>query len=377
MKTAARRLGLPGCFALGTLLLPALSGCYLAKQGAYILRYQLASRPVSRLLARDRLSPGEREFLLRVREIRRFAVEEIGLKANRNYTRYVRVNRSYLVDVVSASARDRFEPYLWRFPFFGAFPYKGFFERRDAEREAEALRRRDLDVFIRTADAFSTLGFFSDPLYSYMAGDSPYELANLIIHEQTHATVFIRNQVNFDEEMATFVGREGALWFVRRTRGAGSEYYRKLLLYLQDEDTFYRLIGELHDRLQAAYAGPASREEKLREKQRLLEEFRAQIDSDPGRWFRTDSFRGVFGRLPLNNASILAFMEYIGDLSLFYRLYDRMGGDLRRTVEFLKGIPRQGGDPRAPIRKLLGETGATLKAPGPSPGSDPPGRTRS
>ena len=364
MKTASR------CLLLAGLLLPALGGCYLAKQGAYILRYRLASRPAASLLAHDSTSPRVKELLRRVQDIRRFAVERVGLKTNRNYTRYVQVDRSYLVDVVSASARDRFQPYLWRFPFFGAFPYKGFFERRDAEREAAALRRRDLDVLIRPAEAFSTLGFFSDPLYSYMADDSLYELANLIIHEQTHATVFLRDQVNFNEELATFVGREGALWYAREKLGAGSEAYRKLLLQLQDEDTFYRLIGGLHDRLEAVYASTPGREERLREKERLLAEFRREMAADPQRWFRTDSYRGVFERLPLNNATILAFMEYTGDLDLFYRLYERMGRDLPRTVELLKGIPKRvgrRGDPRAPIRALLGESTPAAKAPEPAP----------
>ena len=350
MKTVCR------CLLLAALLLPALGGCYLAKQGAYILRYRFASRPNASLLAHDSTSPRVKDFLKRVEDIRRFAVERVGLETNRNYTRFVEVERSYLVDVVSASARDRFQPHLWRFPLFGAFPYKGFFERDDAEREAERLRRRDLDVLIRPAEAFSTLGILSDPLYSYMVDDSLYDLANLIIHEQAHATVFIRNQVNFNEELATFLGREGALWYARERLGGDSEAYRKLLLHLQDEDTFYRLIGGLHERLEAVYASTPDREERLREKERLLAEFRLDMAADPQGRFHTETYRRVFERLPLNNATILAFMEYTGQLDLLERLHERLGRDLPRTVEFLKGVAEgEGGrgDPRAPIRALL------------------------
>ncbi len=336
----------------------ALSGCYLLKQGNALLGYQLRARPTADLLARGEATGRLREVLLQVEDIRAYSARQVGLKPNRNYTRYVQLDRDYLADVVSASARDRFEPYLWRFPFFGAFPYKGFFDRRDAEREAQRLRRLDLDVFTRQVDAFSTLGFFKDPLYSFMVNYSAFELAELIIHEQTHATRFLRNQVQFNEEMATFVGREGALGYVRQKMGADSECYRQALLRLEDEDTFYRLIGELHGRLEAVYAGGADRETKLREKARILEEFRREMSLLPQRVFRTEAFRDLFDRLPLNNATILAMMAYTGDLSLFYRLYERLGRDLKRTVEFLLAIPQREADPHRTIRKFLGEPAA-------------------
>jgi predicted aminopeptidase len=334
-------------------LLLSVSGCYVVKQGSYLLRHQLQSRGADRLLASKGTPEDLRRFLLLVEEVRGFAAGTIGLKRNRSYTRYVELQKSYLIDVVSASKKDRFEPYLWRYLFFGSFPYKGFYERRDAEREAGRLERRDLDVLVRPADAYSTLGFFRDPLYSFMKDYSLYALASLIIHEQTHATLFIKDQVQFNEEMATFVGREGTLQFIREKVGAGSDYYRKVVRYLEDEEALFRLFRELHGRLEAGYTGPGDRGRKLAGKERVIGEFSEAFTRDYERTFHTDAFRGLFDRMPLNNASILSFIQYTGDLSLFERLYERMGRDLKRTVEFLKTIPRDAPDPKEAIRRYL------------------------
>ncbi|MDR3341903.1 MAG: aminopeptidase, partial [Treponema sp.] len=201
--------------------LTVFSGCYTLKQGVTMLGYLNRAVPLESLLTASPEEPvdasGEegssdaaldkRRFVEQVLDIRRFAITALGLRESANYTRYVALDRDYLAAVVSAAAQDSFSRYEWWFPVVGKVPYKGFFDPKDARKEAEKLKKKDLDVWIRGVDAFSTLGWFSDPLYSYMRHYPVHQLADLIIHEQLHATVYLKGQSQFDEELAEFVGR--------------------------------------------------------------------------------------------------------------------------------------------------------------------------
>lgn len=334
------------------LMLPALTQCYLLKQGSYILRYNSRAERIKRLRGEGSVTDRERAMFALVDEIRSFAVQEIGLKDNDNYTKYVRVENSYLVDVVSASKKDRFEPYLWKFPLFGSFPYKGFFEHEDAQKEARKIREMDYDVLVRKADAFSTLGFFSDPLYSYMTDYSEYALASLIIHEQTHATIYLKNRVQFNEELATFMGREGALSFIRDRYGEDSDYYKKVIAYRKDVETFYSVMHELYSKLDSLYGSGKNRDEILRRKERILQDFQSTMREYYGDFFTSDAFKGI-GKMQINNAYILSVHRYTGDISLFYALYDALGHDLHWMVEVILPVKKYRGDPDNFIRECI------------------------
>jgi predicted aminopeptidase len=345
MKSAAVLL-FPLCFAF------LLNGCYLLKQGTYVVSYASRARSIEKVLAGDCLPAEVRGMLQTVQEIRRYAEEQIGLQANRNYTRYVELDRDYVVEVVTACPADSFTPHQWRFPVFGSFPYKGFYESEDAEREAGRLRDGGMDVWVRRVDGFSTLGMLSDPIYSFMTDYSPYALAELIIHEQTHATVFIRNEIQFDEEMATFVGREGALAFLRDRYGADSKAYAQALARLDDLKVYGQQMIELYNRLERLYQGETDRERIPAEKRRIVEEFNRRLRSRALELFRTDSFRSFEG-IPPNNAFILSFVRYHRDLDLFYRLYEAKGRDLRATVAALKLLKQAGEPPEKRLRQLI------------------------
>jgi predicted aminopeptidase len=335
-------------------LFPLVSGCYLLKQGTYLISYNSRSRSIERVLSKGAVDADVEDMLRTVQEIRRYAVEEIGLEQNRNYTRYVELDKDYVVDVVTACAADSFTPHQWRFPFLGAVPYKGFYQRADAERQATRLEKRGLDVWIRRVDGFSTLGLLSDPIYSFMSDYSLYALADLIIHEQTHATIFIKNQVQFNEELATFVGREGALSFLRDTYGTGSTAYQQALATMHDRKVFRDRLIELHGRLEQVYANAEDRESILMEKRTTVEAFNRNLLSDAPQLFRTEGYRGFQG-IPVNNAYIMSFVRYTQDLDLFYRLYELKGMNLRSTVEALKQLETGKGPPKEALRELITE----------------------
>ncbi|MBN1836952.1 MAG: aminopeptidase, partial [Spirochaetales bacterium] len=307
--------------------------------------------PIDRAIERGELGGQTQGFLELVREVKEFSVDELGLEADRNYTRYVELDRGYLVDVVSAAQPDSLTPHLWRFPFFGAFPYKGYYAREDALREARRLERKGLDVWVRKVDAFSTLGFFSDPVYSFMSDYSVFDVASLIVHEQTHATLFLKNHVQFNEELATFVGWEGALEFLDSRFGRESQEYRAAVDRLADWRRFNQMLLGLHGELDRAYREAGSREAAVAAKQRLVARFNEAVRSEV---FRTEGFR-EFPGIPANNAYVLAVVNYNQDLEMFYRLSRAVGGSVRRTLEVVREAVAAGGEPKEAVRRRLHE----------------------
>lgn len=341
--------------ALSVLLM--FNGCYLMKQGASLLKYQWRAESIDKMLKKEDLSPDLREFLLLVKEVRSFAMDTIGLKRNKNYLKYVRVDRDYMVDVVVASRPDTFEVYKWWFPFFGRFPYKGFFDKKDAQKEAGKLHEKGYDVVVRKADAFSTLGFFSDPVYSFMIDYSVFGLASLIVHEQMHATLFVKNEIEFNEEMATFVGNEGGLLFVEKKFGKDSDQYRAAVLALEDYATYVGLLRSLYNELKEMYASGITKEQKLESKERIIKQFRSDVASNYDSLFRTERYRRL-DNVKINNASLASKMTYNLDMSLFYELYDSRGKDLRATVSALKSLKKVKKDHKKYIRDVLLQNGS-------------------
>jgi predicted aminopeptidase len=338
---------LPAC----ALALFCLAGCsssgrtlpgYLARQGCHLLRDAAGGRSVESLLASGSLDAGTRAFLERAARIRRFSVERLGLRANANYTRYKNLGRDHLVDVVSAAGALSFDPYLWRYPLVGALPYRGYYERADAEAEASRLKALGWDTVVRPVDAFSTLGLSRDPLYSFMASYSAFELAATMIHEQTHATIFVRGQPQFNEELASFVGEEGALAWLRETAGEGSAEYRQAVDGLADSEVFLASLQDLVDRLGAVYTADLPRGEKLARKAELIGDFAAGFDTRVRPSFRTASYRDM--RLPQLTNAVLSLYGLYGDDVPLIREYTRAacGGDLRALIAACRTLARRG-----------------------------------
>jgi len=336
--------------------------CYITKQGVGLISRQCRTVSINKMLknadkgADKTITPEIREFLKRVNDIRSFAMDTLGLKRNGNYKNYLSVDKDYAVDVVTASKDDAFVPYTWRFPLVGSITYKGFFDKKDAEKEARKIKTKgDYDVYIGRADAFSTLGFFSDPIYSFMINYSVYDLASLIIHEQTHATIYLKDQTQLNEEIATFVGDAGGLLYVERRYGAGSEEYRAAVLSKGDYTAYVDMMRSLHAELSALYAGDSGREYKLAEKERIFADFRRRVSDGYDSLFRTDKYKGL-REAKLNNAVIAAMMTYNLDMALYYELYKGEEWDLGATIKKLKSLKKvkKGLDHKEAIRKMIG-----------------------
>jgi predicted aminopeptidase len=328
------------------------SGCYTLEQGTTRLGYLGRAVPLESLSA-DSAAEEDRRFAERVYDIRRFAMEELGLKESANYTRYVSIDRDYLAAVVSAAAKDSFARHEWWFPVVGAMPYKGFFNPDDARKERQKLEKKDLDVWVRGVDAFSTLGWFKDPLYSYMRDYPPNALADLLIHELFHATVFIKGQVQFNEELAEFVGSEGARLYMESTFGPESEEYQHMLDSEADSKVFVAFIQELIASLNTVYESAIPREEKLQKKEELIRAARERFDAEYESRFRSENYRG-FSKLTINNAYLELYRLYYAEGSFFKDLYEKSGRDLPRYIAAVKTLKNKGEDPKVQLEKALG-----------------------
>jgi predicted aminopeptidase len=314
--------------ALIAVFLALFPSCYTLKQGAALLGYLNRAVPLEEV-------EGEDAFVAQVNRIREFAMGELGLKQSKNYTRYVAIERDYLAAIVSACSPLAFERYTWKFPVVGRVPYKGFFNAEDAGKESAALRDKGLDVWVRPVDAFSTLGFFRDPLYSYMAEYPVHRLADLIIHELVHATIYIKSDAEFNESLAEFIGTEGARLYIAKYYGADSEEYRAIDAGNADNKAFVAFIQSLIRSLDAVYKSDASREEKLSRKAELIaaaqEDFAARYDE----MFASDNYRG-FAKMRINNAYLDLYRLYNEGDRYFEERYNNMGRDLPAFIAAAK-----------------------------------------
>ncbi len=315
--------------------------CFYVKQGYYVLHYSFAAQKNEKLLKHNNVSDSTRAFLARVNEIRDYAFDSIGLKRNKNYTRMVQIENDYLINVVSACKKTGFEKYQWKYPFFGSAPYKGYFEKEDAVREGKKLEEKGYDVYIGKSDAFSTLGILSDPLYSYMQNYSEYALASIIIHEQTHATLYLRNNVDFNEQAAVFIGDQGGINFIRHKYGENSNEYKNIFLAKGDYDFFIQSLRELYHTLDSVYRLTIlSDTEKLSGKEEIINRYKKDLVDNYSAYFKTDSYRGI-DKAKINNAYITSRMTYHKDLSVFDSLYKRSNYDLKKSVSYLKSLKNE------------------------------------
>jgi predicted aminopeptidase len=328
-----------------------LSGCYTLKQGSAMLGYLGRAVPLEDLLVDTGTEEAERNrsFARQVADIRRFAMNDLGLKESKNYTRYVELDRNYLAAVVSGSAKDSFTTYEWWFPVVGKVPYKGFFNPDDARKEAEKLQKKDLDVWIRGVDAFSTLGWFKDPLYSYMKEYPLQDLADLIIHELLHATVYLKSYSQFNEQLAEFVGAEGARLYMEK---AGQE-----TINTDDADTradqvaYIAFIQTLIAELNTIYQSDIPKEKKLERKAEIIAAAQLQFEENYEGMFKTENYRG-FPKLQINNAYLELYSLYYEENTYFKNLYEHSGRDLPGFIAAAK-ILKGKSDPKEEFEKLL------------------------
>ncbi len=295
---------------------------------------------VETILSQGTLSEDDRNKLRLILNVRQFAIDEIGLNADRSYTKFVDVGRPYVVYGVSAAPKDALVPYTWRFPIVGPMPYKGYFKKEPALRQAKTLQAQDYDTYVRGIRAYSTLGYFNDPILSTMLTYPEFVLIRTIIHELVHRTVWVKGSVSFNESFANFVGDKGAQAFLTHRDGANSPVHRRYRDIEADRDILRAYMLDIVSQLEALYGEPVSRENKLERREVI---FTAAETNYPSVFpkMKTKLYRRYFEGRQLNNAVMLSFRRYNQDMSFFETALADNGGDLRRMIEAFKKLGKE------------------------------------
>jgi predicted aminopeptidase len=330
-----------------------LTSCYVTVQGSRYLALLAHAVPAKRILSDPHAPAESRELITRALSIREFAINSLGLKDTKNYKALVDLKADRLATIVSACDSDSFNRYLWNYPVVGKLPYKGFFKPEEAEKEAARLKAKGLDVIIRPVDAFSTLGWFADPLFSFMAKYDDAELAETIIHEMAHATLFLKKDDDFNEEFATFVGRQGALAYIQAIYGPKSAELEKNLRDSEDTSTFAAYLRETANELESVFSSDVSREEKLARKAAIIHARADAYKKLPAGTFHAESYR-AFPMEKINNAYLDLYRLYEGEPALYRDfLKQACSGDLALFIRKTVKLAAQGGSPKDRMRSLL------------------------
>ncbi|MDX9958173.1 MAG: aminopeptidase [Spirochaetia bacterium] len=324
-----------------SVLCMGLSSCWYVRQASFFLQERRQAVPVARITTNPETPVEVQEFLARVADIRLFSHTELGLSETDNFTTFVPMIRDHVAVVISACADDSFERYLWWYPVLGSMPYRGFYVREDADFTHAQLRRQGYDVLMRKVDAFSSLGLFKDPLYSFMVNYETGELADLIIHESAHATLFLKGSNQFNEEFATFVGRKGAELHLAARYGADSQELESYRKQRRDSEVFAGFLRETAMRLEAVYSREdLGREAKLEYKHRILAE-RKMAYTVLAEGELSGSIYAHFEMALVNNAYLDLYRLYEEDLSLYQDYLDVVAkGDLRDFIAKLSVLTR-------------------------------------
>lgn len=299
-------------------------------------------RPIVAVVNDSATDAATRGKLLLVVAARAYAGDALGLTAGETFTTYAALPRDTLVLVLSAARSDTLAAYTWNYPVVGRMPYRGFFSLALANDAAAKLQRAGLDTYLRPASAFSTLGWFNDPLLSTTLRTDSADLASTVIHEILHNTLFITGHVDFNESFAEFVGARGAEAFFR-ARGDSANATRAALRW-QDVRRLADFYDDLARRLERLYASGALPAEIRRARAEIFQGAHDRMAGALAADLKTIDGRRLAER-PLNNAVLLSLRVYGSGLDRFDRLLTAQGGDLRKTIEVVKARTAQGGDP--------------------------------
>ncbi len=324
-------LVLAAALSLGVALAVSFSSeiRYLLRAGYEEARILSKRRSLDALIADPETSPQRRALFHLVLGARTFAAESLALKAGDTYTTFSDVGRDTLLLVISASPRTELTPYVWRYPIVGVVPYKGFFKASDAIEMADRLEREGLDTYVRPAGAFSTLGWFNDPLLSTALYSDSVDLVVTVLHEIAHNTLYVPSATQFNESWASFVGHHAAVAFFH-SKGDSVNASRALARW-RDQLRLAAFYDQLAAELKSVYSRELSEPQVLNQKDRVFAEARARLVDSIGPSLESYN-AGYLVRRPLNNASVIAARIYRVGLADFDAVLRHFDGDIGASV---------------------------------------------
>jgi len=350
---------------VGVMLSSMVSGCsptYFLRAAYEEGRILWRRQPIADFLTTPDLHNDTKEKLITVLAVRDYAQNVLNLNVAGSYASYSYIDRPDLTYLVIAAPQTELRPYTWWFLVVGHVPYKGFFSKSAAEAEAERLHEQGYDTTIRTSAAFSTLGWFDDPLLSHLLRFDKIALGEVVFHELFHNTLYIKGAGAFNESAANFIGHRASIDFFGQRFGRESAEHRRAVQLWEEELEFADFIEEIIVNLSGLYRRDIPKKDKLRLRNEVFARSKAEwaqrVATRPAHRFRG------FPQQPLNNAVLMHYGVYLKNLQLFESLYELEGRNLVRTIDALEQSTQNGGEPFDALRSWMNKhkTGAIEQA---------------
>lgn len=291
------------------------------------MRLMAATRPIPELVIDTATDPGLRQQLERASAIREFASRELALPNNGSYRSYSDLGRPYVVWNVFAAPEFSAEPQQWCLVFIGCVNYRGYYDKNAADRYAGELRQAGADTYIGGVPAYSTLGYFNDPLLNTFLRFGDQEVARIVFHELAHQLVYAEGDSAFNESFATTVENEGMRRWLMRS--ATPERLRDFERQQERKAQFHRLVADHRDKLRAIYGSSLAPDAKRRAKTEVIAGMKRAYADLKARWGGYGGYDPWFSQ-PLNNAALASVALYTQWVPAFHALLDQEGGSLPR-----------------------------------------------
>lgn len=325
------------CFLTALLLLPLVGGCdlpYFSQAMAGHFRIMNSRVPIEDELKRNHLDIDSQSQLNLALEVRSFASTELGLPNNKSYTMYSEINREYVGWNVYATPRFSVEPKTWCFPIAGCTVYRGYFSKGDALQFAEAMAKKDFDVFVGPFTAYSTLGWYDDPVLSCQLRMNPIRLAGLIIHELAHQEYYLPGDSHFSEAFAVTVERAGVLqWLKSKKR---EDLIIEALRMWDEEDAIVKRMVEARNQLRNLYRSGLD-PNTLEQKKAVFQALKRDLHGISPAGIALPNRNGE--ECEYNNASLVPVDTYYSIVPVFQSILNDVGGNL---PEFYKKVRELG-----------------------------------
>jgi len=310
---------------------------YGVEQGLGQLHIVHNARPVEEFMKDPNFPDSLKQKLRLIDEIRKYAIDSLGLKDTENYKTMYDQKGEEVMWVVTACEAFHFKPKTWDFPVVGTVPYKGYFNKDKAFAEAKKLKEAGWDVAVRNPGGWSTLGWFTDPILTGMLNRGDGDLASLIIHEMVHATLWVPDSVTFNENLASFIADTASYNFLRAKYGKSSPEYDRYLHEDQDYRQFSAFILRAATHLDSVYESmndSISKEEKQKRKDEEIKAIVANMDTLHLRLNDKPSKR-YEKRLP-NNTYFMMYRHYQARQPVFKEEFgEKFNGDLKSYIKYL------------------------------------------
>jgi predicted aminopeptidase len=318
-----------------------ISNCKLVsygiKQGVGQIRIVRNARPIPEMMSDPKIPDSLKIKFKLVEEIKRFAYDSLGLIPSKNYNTYYDQKGKPLAWVAIGCDAYKMKAYEWKFPIVGKLPYKGFFKEEEAIEEANKLAEKGYDSRVATVSAWSTLGYFKDPILSTMLDQSEGQIARLIIHELTHSTLFIKGKAQFNENLATFIGDEGTKQYLKSKYGLESPEYKQYIGEISDSEILSTHIlggAKRLDSLYAQFKPDLPDSVKKNQKNSLIKEI--IFDLDTIHFFEPHSFKRIQSKLP-NNAFFIGYITYNQDQDQIWDDFiNKFNSDFKAYLKYLE-----------------------------------------